>query len=105
MDIRKNMTIEDFKQYHVPGDIVRHFKWETNNDEQCKEKRYLYKIVGYAKHTETKEQLVIYQALYAPYDMCARPIDMFVSEVDHEKYPDIKQLYRLMKSTIDGQLI
>lgn len=37
---------------------------------------------------------MIYQALYPPYKTCARPYDMFISEVDHVKYPDIKHKYR-----------
>ena len=105
MSIRENMTIEKFKQYHQPGVTVRHFKWETITKEQREQKYYLYKIIGYAKHTETKEELVIYQALYESQAMYARPIEMFMSEVDHEKYPDIKQPYRLMASTINGELI
>lgn len=71
------------------GDIVRHFK---KTDESNSE--YLYKILAFASHTENKEKLVIYQALYAPYKTCARPYDMFCSEVDREKYPDVKQKYR-----------
>ena len=55
---------------------------------------YLYEIVGIAEHTETKEKLIVYKALYDKEFMCARPYDMFVSEVDREKYPDIKQKYR-----------
>lgn len=74
------------------GAIVRHFKREYITNPQSAE--YLYKILAFASHTETGEKLVIYQALYPPYKTCARPYDMFISEVDQVKYPDIKQKYR-----------
>lgn len=73
------------------GDIVQHFKRE-NVDPATAE--YLYKILAFASHTENGEKLVIYQALYPPYKTCARPYDMFISEVDRDKYPDAKQQYR-----------
>lgn len=73
------------------GDIVKHFKRENVSKDTAE---YLYKILAFASHTENGEKLVIYQALYPPYKTCARPYDMFISEVDREKYPDVKQKYR-----------
>lgn len=83
------------------GDIVQHFKRELASDSDSAV--YLYKILEIAEHTETKEKLVIYQALYEDPDkgiyfgVFARPYDMFMSEVDHEKYPNIRQKYRFEK--------
>ena len=48
-------------------------------------------VIGISKHTETMEELVIY---VHNGKIWARPYDMFISEVDHNKYPDIKQKYR-----------
>lgn len=76
------------------GDIVQHFKREWVSADTSE---YLYKVLEFAQHTETGEKLVIYQALYAPFKTCARPYAMFMSEVDREKYPDIKQKYRFEK--------
>lgn len=73
------------------GDIVKHFKREWVSPDTAE---YLYKILAFASHTETGEKLVIYQALYAPYKTCARPYEMFMSEVDRVKYPEAKQKYR-----------
>lgn len=77
------------------GDIVQHFKREWVSADTSE---YLYKVLAFARHTETGERLVIYQGLYAPFKVCARPYDMFMSETDHEKYPDICQKYRFEKA-------
>ena len=80
------------------GDIVQHFKRETLSEKDKEKNLYLYKIIGIAKHAETEESMVVYQALYGDFTMYARPYDMFFGKVDKEKYPDIKQVYRFEKN-------
>ena len=54
-----------------------------------------YLVVDVANDSETKEKYVVYRRLYDDCSLWIRPLDMFLSEVDHEKYPEVKQKYRL----------
>lgn len=74
------------------NDFVKHFKKDmVSSDDPM---MYVYRIICHAKHTETGEELVIYQAMYGEETVYARPSSMFYSEVDKEKYPDANQKYR-----------
>lgn len=81
----------------MSGDIVQHFKREMLSEEDRVDNMYLYEIIGVAIHSETREEMMVYKPLYGDGGMYVRPLEMFLSEVDHEKYPEIKQRYRFEK--------
>ena len=81
-----------------PGDIVQHFKREMLSEEERAGDMYLYEIIGVALHSETREQMMVYRPLYGDGGMYVRPLEMFLSETDHEKYPQVKQKYRFEKT-------
>ena len=73
------------------GGIYKHFKGDY------------YLVEGVVKDSEEKKDHVLYRSLYGNGQLWTRPIEMFLSEVDHEKYPEIKQKYRFELQNIQSQ--
>ena len=68
-----------------PYEVYKHFKGN------------IYQIISIALDSETLEQVVVYQQLYSPFQMYVRPLEMFLSKTDKDKYPDATQEYRFEK--------
>lgn len=67
------------EQHILPGRYYRHFKGN------------IYQVIGIARHSETDEPLVIYQAQYGEHTLYARPLDLFTAKLDPQKYPQAAQ--------------
>ncbi len=76
-----------------PYEIFTHFKGKK------------YQIITLATHSETREKYVVYQAMYDDFRIYVRPYDMFMSETDHEKYPDTPHKYRFFREDEDGEAV
>ncbi len=69
----------------IIGKTYRHFKGN------------LYKVIDIVKDSESDGEVVIYEAQYGDHTRWARPYDMFISKVDKDKYPEVKQTYRFQQ--------
>ena len=63
---------------HIPTGIYQHYKGQR------------YQVLSCARHSETREWLVVYRCLYDDYSIWVRPLDMFQEHVvlpDHQLVP------------------
>ena len=74
----------------IKGRIYKHFKGD------------LYLVEDIVYHSEGKEKMVLYRALYGDGIRYVRPLEMFASKVDREKYPDVEQEYRFQLQDINS---
>ena len=74
----------------IKGRIYKHFKGDY------------YIVEDIVIHSETKELMVLYQALYGQGLTYVRPYEMFKEKVDKVKYPNVKQEYRFELQEINS---
>lgn len=78
------------------SNIVKHFKHKESVDDPL---NYIYEFLGIVTHSEDHDKKFITYRSLKDHRVWIRPYDMFMSEVDHEKYPDVKQKYRFESVT------
>ncbi|OOL96001.1 hypothetical protein CLACE_29160 [Clostridium acetobutylicum] len=87
-----SIQVEKAERLIKKGSYYRHFKGNY------------YKVLYIAENSEDKEKVVVYQAMYGEKKVYVRPFKMFISKVDHCKYPEIEQEYRFMSiSELENQ--
>lgn len=114
----QQLHIEESERFELDGEdkencdlalLTRHFKKDNSNMQFDRplpvagEKYKHFKlgkivtVIGISRHTETEEITVVYEYEGTVWN---RPLEMFMSEVDGEKYPQAEQKYRfeLVKS-------
>ena len=84
--------MEEARACPKTGEIWRHFK------------QNYYQIITIATHTENRERCVVYKTLYGDCTDFVRPLAMFMSEVDHEKYPAVRQKWRFEHVTDEKEI-
>ena len=85
---RKDKVMRKIKK----NTIYRHFK--GNN----------YLVLDIVYNTDTDEEMVLYKSLYEDCKSYVRPLSIFASEVDHEKYPNIKQKYKYVEIKVGSNV-
>ncbi|MCI9032766.1 MAG: DUF1653 domain-containing protein [Lachnospiraceae bacterium] len=79
------------REYPKPQEIYRHFKGNC------------YQVITLARNVEDGEKMIVYQQLYAPFEICVRPLERFMRKIDVRKYPNETQVYRFERIDSRGE--